>query len=87
MAYIVSGGTGFLGRNVLPLLLDRDRESTVYVLVRRASVQRMERLAASWVGGDRVVPIVGDLTEPGLGASKPILRTPTTCCTSARSTT
>jgi NAD(P)-dependent dehydrogenase (short-subunit alcohol dehydrogenase family)/thioester reductase-like protein len=27
----------------------------------------MERLAASWVGGDRVVPIVGDLTEPGLG--------------------
>jgi NAD(P)-dependent dehydrogenase (short-subunit alcohol dehydrogenase family)/thioester reductase-like protein len=71
MAYMVSGGTGFLGRNVLPKLLERDPESLVYVLVRKASVERMERLAATWVGGDRVVPIVGDLTAPGLGLEKP----------------
>lgn len=65
--FIVTGGTGFLGRNVLPLILDRDPQAQVHVLVRPASVARLERLAAGWDGGDRVHPLVGDLTAPGLG--------------------
>ncbi|MGW6377181.1 SDR family oxidoreductase [Rhodococcus sp. NPDC055112] len=65
--YIVTGGTGFLGRNVIALLLRRDPDAQVHVLVRPASAARLERLAADWEGGDRVHPLIGDLTEPGLG--------------------
>ncbi|MFD4425280.1 SDR family oxidoreductase, partial [Rhodococcus sp. NPDC058481] len=69
--YIVTGGTGFLGRNVLALLLRRDPDAQVHVLVRPASAARLERLAAGWDGGDRVHPLIGDLTEPGLGLDAP----------------
>lgn len=65
--YIVTGGTGFLGRNVLPLLLERDRKAEIHVLVRPASVNRLTNLAATIDGGNRLHPLIGDLTEPGLG--------------------
>ncbi len=65
--YIVTGGTGFLGRNVLPLLLERDPLAEIHVLVRQASVAKLEELAKHWPGSDRVHPLVGDLAEPGLG--------------------
>ncbi|BBY79848.1 short chain dehydrogenase [Mycolicibacterium pulveris] len=48
-------------------LLARDDETQVWVLVRRGSLARFERLAADW--GDRVKPLVGDLTAPALGLS------------------
>ncbi|WP_072806637.1 SDR family oxidoreductase [Rhodococcoides yunnanense] len=65
--YIVTGGTGFLGQNVIPLLLDRDRTAEVHVLVRPQSIAKLEQQVAELEGADRVHPLVGDLTEPALG--------------------
>ncbi|MGB3371854.1 MAG: SDR family oxidoreductase [Rhodococcus sp. (in: high G+C Gram-positive bacteria)] len=65
--YIVTGGTGFLGQNVIPLLLERDPDAEVHVLVRQQSVAKLEQQAAALTGKDRIHPLVGDLTEPELG--------------------
>jgi thioester reductase-like protein/short-subunit dehydrogenase involved in D-alanine esterification of teichoic acids len=65
MRYVVTGGTGFIGRRVVSQLLDRHDDAEVWVLVRRASLSRFERLAATW--GPRAKPLVGDLTAPNLG--------------------
>ena len=68
MSYFVTGATGFIGRNLVELLLERD--GTVYVLVREGSKGRLEELRNRWgVGPDRVVGIVGDLAMPRLGVS------------------
>ncbi len=65
MRYIVTGGTGFIGRRVVSRLLDTRPDAEVWVLVRRQSLGRFERLAAEW--GERGKPLVGDLTATGLG--------------------
>ena len=65
MNYLVTGGTGFIGRRLVTALLQRDPNATVWVLVRRGSAGRFERLAADW--GERALPLVGDLTAPQLG--------------------
>ena len=65
MRYVVTGGTGFIGRRVVSRLLDARPDAELWVLVRRASLGRFEGLAADW--GDRAKPLVGELTEPGLG--------------------
>jgi NAD(P)-dependent dehydrogenase (short-subunit alcohol dehydrogenase family) len=68
MSYFVTGATGFIGRHLVERLLERD--GTVYVLVREGSKGRLEELRSRWrVGSDRVVGIVGDLSQPGLGVS------------------
>jgi len=68
MSYFVTGATGFIGRNLVELLLER--EGTIYVLVREGSKGRLEELRNRWgVDPDRVVGIVGDLSQPGLGIS------------------
>ncbi len=68
MSYFVTGATGFIGRNLVELLLER--EGTVYVLVREGSKGRLEELRNRWGGDpDRIVPVVGDLSEPRLGVS------------------
>ncbi len=68
MNYFVTGATGFIGRQLVPLLLARG--DNVFVLVRHGSrarfaVQR-ERLDP---GGKRLHALIGDLVEPGLGLS------------------
>jgi len=65
--YLVTGGTGFLGRRVLPLLLAAAPDTEIHVLVRESSADRLRKLAEGWGGGDRIRPLVGDLTEPALG--------------------
>src|SRR5215472_13361317 len=60
MAYVVTGGTGFIGRHLLREL-DR-RGQPIHVLVRSQSVARLERL-----GLRHTRPLVGDITVPGLG--------------------
>ena len=68
MSYFVTGATGFIGRNLVELLLER--EGTIYVLVREGSKGRLEELRSRWGADDsRVVGIVGDLSEPRLGIS------------------
>ncbi|MVU80535.1 SDR family oxidoreductase [Nocardia sp. ET3-3] len=67
VSYIVTGGTGFLGRRVVAALLERDPEAVVHALTREASVAKLREMADGWGAGDRVFPLVGDLTAPGLG--------------------
>jgi NAD(P)-dependent dehydrogenase (short-subunit alcohol dehydrogenase family) len=74
MNYFVTGATGFIGRNLVQRLLRR--EGTVYALVRAGSRGRLEQLRTSWgADGARVVPVSGDLTQPGLGVSEEDLLT------------
>ena len=65
MRYVVTGGTGFIGRRVVSRLIDASPDAEVWVLVRRSSLGRFESLAETW--GERAKPLVGELTEPGLG--------------------
>ncbi|MET0134703.1 MAG: SDR family oxidoreductase [Kibdelosporangium sp.] len=65
-SYLVTGGTGFLGRRLVSRLLTRPDCGTVYVLVR--SPERFDTAARDWDRG-RVVPVTGDLTVPGLGVA------------------
>jgi thioester reductase-like protein/short-subunit dehydrogenase involved in D-alanine esterification of teichoic acids len=68
MRYVVTGGTGFIGRRIVSRLLDSRPDAEVWVLVRRESLGRFERLADHW--GERAKPLVGDLTEADLGLTE-----------------
>lgn len=61
MRYVVTGGTGFIGRRVVSRLLQTRPDAQVWVLVRRRSLGRFERLAAGW--GERAKPLVGELPQ------------------------
>jgi NAD(P)-dependent dehydrogenase (short-subunit alcohol dehydrogenase family) len=66
MSYFVTGATGFIGRNLVEQLLQR--EGTIYVLVREGSRGRLEELRARWgADEDRIVPVIGDLSNEMLG--------------------
>jgi thioester reductase-like protein len=68
MSYFVTGATGFIGRHLVERLLERD--GTIYVLVREGSRGRLEELRSAWdAPEDRIVPIVGDVTQPRMGVS------------------
>ncbi|HEY6637390.1 MAG TPA: SDR family oxidoreductase [Solirubrobacterales bacterium] len=71
MSYFVTGATGFIGRNLVEQLLDR--EGTIYVLVREGSRGRLEELRSRW-GADegRIVPVIGDLSQEKLGCADQI---------------
>jgi NAD(P)-dependent dehydrogenase (short-subunit alcohol dehydrogenase family) len=74
MNYFVTGATGFIGHNLVGRLLQR--EGTIYALVRAGSRGRLEELRTAWgADGARVVPIDGDLAQPGLGVSEEDLLT------------
>jgi NAD(P)-dependent dehydrogenase (short-subunit alcohol dehydrogenase family) len=67
-SYFVTGATGFIGRHLVELLLER--EGTIHVLVREGSRARLEELIARWGAEQgRIVPVIGDLGAPQLGLS------------------
>ncbi|MDQ1685406.1 MAG: hypothetical protein QOC82_2143 [Frankiaceae bacterium] len=57
--YLVTGGTGFIGRHLLDRLLGRDG-AEVYALVRRTSAHKLPT---------GIEPLIGDLGEPLLGVT------------------
>ncbi|HVS44230.1 MAG TPA: SDR family oxidoreductase [Candidatus Dormibacteraeota bacterium] len=68
MQYFVTGATGFIGRQLLPLLLRREGE--IALLVRPGSMARFESLRARLdPGGGRLRAVAGDISQPGLGVS------------------
>ncbi|MGZ5357860.1 MAG: SDR family oxidoreductase [Solirubrobacterales bacterium] len=68
MSYFVTGATGFIGRNLVERLLER--EGTIYVLVREGSRGRLEELRSRWgAPEDRIVPVIGDLSQERLGCA------------------
>jgi NAD(P)-dependent dehydrogenase (short-subunit alcohol dehydrogenase family) len=65
MASFVTGATGFIGKRLVARLLER---GPVYFLVHPRSLGKLDALYARWgVDRTRAVPVVGDLTAPGLG--------------------
>jgi NAD(P)-dependent dehydrogenase (short-subunit alcohol dehydrogenase family) len=65
LTYFVTGGTGFIGRHLVERLLDREGE--IYVLVREGSTDKLDALIERWGAGDRIKPVIGDITQPRLG--------------------
>ena len=66
MAYFITGGTGFLGRNFIEKL--KDRNGDIYVLTRSGSMHKFEELQLRMgEHSERLIPVQGDLTQPLLG--------------------
>lgn len=66
MAYFVTGGTGFIGRHLVPLLAARG--APVYLLTRASAHERVEALRrACGAHGAQLIAVEGDLTEENLG--------------------
>ncbi len=73
MGYFITGGTGFIGRHVVPLLAARGER--VYLLVRPGSRARLERVVRDCApNGHLIVPVEGDLDKPLLGVDPGMFR-------------
>ena len=60
MNYLITGGTGFIGHNLIGELLQQKKNATIYVLVRKGSKKKLETLKKQWGNGaKRVVPLTG----------------------------
>ena len=64
-SYLVTGGTGFIGRNLVERLLASGGD--VHLIVRESSHERVEAIAQRWTGGDKLKVVSGDLLQPALG--------------------
>lgn len=69
MRYFVTGATGFLGKRLVRKLLAAP-DSTVWFLLRPASVDKLPALRAYWgVAAARALPVLGDVLQERLGVS------------------
>jgi NAD(P)-dependent dehydrogenase (short-subunit alcohol dehydrogenase family) len=67
--YFVTGGTGFIGRFLIPHLLDRG--GRVWLLVREQSLGKVEQLRALWgVDESQLIAVTGDLSRQRLGIGR-----------------
>jgi len=73
MAYIITGGTGFIGKHLIDRLLTRGEP--IHVLVREASEATLAALCEGRWAHARglIVPLRGDITLPGCGVSEAAL--------------
>ncbi|MGP0094828.1 MAG: SDR family oxidoreductase [Xanthobacteraceae bacterium] len=70
MIYFITGASGFIGKRLVRALLSHPG-SIVHFLVRDPSPERVGKLLNYWnVGGDRAIPVAGDLTREGLGVAQ-----------------
>ncbi len=68
MNYFITGGTGFIGQNLIGELLKQKKKAVIYVLIRKDSKKKFDALKKQWgVSAKRVIPLTGDLTKPLLG--------------------
>jgi NAD(P)-dependent dehydrogenase (short-subunit alcohol dehydrogenase family) len=68
MNYFITGGTGFIGHNLISELLRKKKKVHIYVLIRKGSKKKFEALKKKWgIAGKRVTPVTGDLTKSFLG--------------------
>src|SRR5207248_11264909 len=66
-----TGATGVVCLSRVEQVLERER--TIYVLVREGSRGRLEELRARWgADEDRIVPVIGDLSQEKLGCEDKI---------------
>ena len=73
MAYFLTGGTGFIGRNFIDRL--KQREGDIYVLIRKGSEAKFEALRDRFgAGNERLIPVLGDLAEANLGVAAGLAR-------------
>jgi short-subunit dehydrogenase/thioester reductase-like protein len=75
MSIFLTGATGLIGRHLVEVLL-RDTDATLHLLVREASLPKLDALIEKWPSGgrDRIVPVVGDLDAPALGLDRDWIR-------------
>ncbi|MGI9018726.1 MAG: SDR family oxidoreductase [Euzebya sp.] len=72
MNYLVTGGTGFIGRYLIERLARR--EGTIYALVREQSVGKLAQLRDRYnLAEDKLVAVIGDLSQPRLGVSPDVI--------------
>ena len=76
-AILITGGTGFLGTEIISNLLLETKEK-IYVLVRANDAEAaFHKMKAAWYHmpslcsqiGEKIVPVIGDFTKKGLGLS------------------
>ena len=68
MNYFITGGTGFIGHNLIGELLQKKKKANIYVLVRKDSKKKFESQKKTWgKDADRVIAVTGDLTRSMLG--------------------
>ncbi len=71
--YFITGATGFIGRFLVAKLLERG--GTIHVLIREQSKDKFEALQDSLgEAGQVLVPVWGDITQPGLVSDKDMTR-------------